>query len=187
MLQDPGKLSLDGCYFVQANTLWFCTTREGLTGLHWFTATFTGGKWQDWEIADFDPAYEVGELAFSGDGNELYFHSSRAGGMGGLDIWLSKKVNGVWQEPVNVIAVNSAADEGWPALSPDGRELWFSRNFSIWRSTRAGDEWQSPEMVISPLASEPSIDAAGNVYFVHHFLKDNQIIELDIYVAYKKQ
>jgi hypothetical protein len=187
ILQDPGKLSLDGCYFVQNNIMWFCTTREGLTGLHWFTAEFVDGKWQNWQIADFDPAYEVGELAFSKDGSVVYFHSARPGGMGGLDIWKSVKINGAWQEPVNVSTVNTAADEGWPALSPDDSELWFSRNYGIWRSRQVNGKWQEPELIISPLAGEPSIDAAGNVYFIHHFLVNGQIYESDIYVAYKKQ
>ncbi|MBN2395401.1 MAG: hypothetical protein JXC36_02935, partial [Candidatus Atribacteria bacterium] len=38
ILQDKGKLSLDGCVFVLEDKMWFCTAREGYTGLHWFTA-----------------------------------------------------------------------------------------------------------------------------------------------------
>ena len=33
-LNDPGRLSLDGCAFVINNTIWFCSAREGFTGLH---------------------------------------------------------------------------------------------------------------------------------------------------------
>ncbi len=185
-LQDSGRLSMDGCYFVLGNVIWFCSAREGYTGMHWFTAQLAAGTWQNWQNADFDPAYEVGELYISNDGNELYFHSARAGGKGGLDIWQSTKVKSVWQEPVNIEAVNSDIDEGWPALNPAEDELWFSRNYGIWRSKKTGGEWQTPELIISPLAGEPSIDTAGNIYFVHHYLKDGQLVELDIYVSYKK-
>jgi len=186
LLQSAGKLALDGCEFVQGDVLWFCSAREGYVGIHWFTAQYRNGTWQDWKIADFDPDYQVGELYFTPDGSQLYFASDRSGGKGGLDIWLSQKVDNAWQEPVNVAAVNTQDADGWPALRPDGRELWQYRNYSLWRSRNVGGEWQPPEQIISPLAGEASVDAAGNVYFVHHYFKDDQMLEADIYVAVKK-
>ena len=96
ILQDKNKLSLDGCEFVQNNTIWFCTAREGFTGLNWFTAEYKNNKWQDWKIAPKEFAkYEVGESHFSSDGQELFFHSSRAGGLGQYDIWSSRVNNGI--------------------------------------------------------------------------------------------
>ena len=186
VLQDPGKLAGDGCPFVLADTMWFCSAREGYTGMHWYTAKFRGGTWLDWELADFAPEHEVGELHISADGAELVFASEQPGGAGGRDIWMSRRVDGTWQTPKNVVAVNTAEFEGWPALNPSGDELWFSRNDSIWRSRREGGVWQAPEMVIGPLAGEPSVDAAGNLYFVHHYFRDGEMVEADIYVAYRK-
>ncbi len=187
VLQDPGKLALDGCPFVDGDVMWFCSARAGYTGVHWFTAEYAHGAWRNWTNADFNPEYEVGELDISRDGTELYFASSRSGGRGGLDIWVSEWVDGGWSEPQNVAAVNSVDGEGWPAVNPEGDELWFSRNFGIWRSKRVNGAWQEPELVVSPLAGEPTIDAAGNVYFVHHFLVGDRLVEADIYVAYKKK
>jgi hypothetical protein len=166
--------------------MWFCSVREGYAGIHWFTAEFKNGKWQNWKNADFNPDYKVGELHFSADGNEVYFHSDRAGGKGGLDIWVSKKVDGKWQDPENVAAVNTVGDEGWPALTPDEKELWLTKDYGIWRSKKVNGEWSKPELMISPLAGEATIDNAGNVYFTHHFFKDDKMIEADIYVAKKK-
>jgi hypothetical protein len=186
VLQDPGKLALDGCEFVLGDVMWFCSAREGFAGVHWFTATLRHGTWQDWQEADFDPAYQVGELHITQDGNELYFGADKPGGKGGLDIWSSKRADGAWQEPVNVAAVNTADNEGWPALNPQGDELWFSRNFAIWRSGNVGGAWQAPAEMVSSLAGEPSIDGAGNAYFVHHFYRGDVMIEADIYVAYRK-
>jgi len=186
LLQEPGRLALDGCEFIQGNVMVFCSAREGYEGIHWFTAQYRDGLWQDWKIADFAPAYQVGELHFSADGNQLYFASGRPGGMGGLDIWVSTQANGNWQEPLNVAAVNTPDADGWPALSPDGTELWLTRNYGLWRSKSVAGEWQPPEQIISPLAGEASLDNAGNVYFVHHYFKDDQMIEADIFVAYKK-
>ena len=186
ILQDPGKLAGDGCEFVLGDVMWFCSVREGYTGIHWFTAEYKNGKWQNWKNTDFEANYQVGELHIAKDGNELYFASDRPGGKGGLDIWRSQKLNGKWQEPAPVAAVNTQDSEGWPAISPDGHELWFTRNYGIWRSKIEGGEWQPAEQMISPLAGEASIDRAGNVYFVHHFFENDRMVEADIYVAYHK-
>jgi hypothetical protein len=186
LLQNPGKLALDGCEYVQDNVMLFCSAREGYVGIQWFMAQYRDGAWRDWKYADFPPGFQVGELHFSADGSQLYFASGRPGGKGGLDIWVSTQVNGVWQEPANVEAVNTPDAEGWPALSPDGTELWLTRNYGLWRSVSVAGEWQPPKQILSPLAGEASIDSAGNVYFVHHFFKDDQMIEADIYVACKK-
>jgi hypothetical protein len=186
ILQDLGKLALDGCEFVLGDIMWFCSTREGFDGVHWFTADYRDGRWQNWIIADFNPDYKVGELHITSDGAELYFGSDRPGGMGQFDIWVLRMVNGIWQEPTNVSTVNTTDSEMWPAVSPDGHELWFYRNYGIWRSEMVNGEWQEAELIISPLAGEPSVDSAGNLYFVHHFYLNDKMIEADIYVAYKK-
>ncbi|MBM3200308.1 hypothetical protein FJZ53_05185 [Candidatus Woesearchaeota archaeon] len=183
MLQDKGKLALDGCEFVQGDTMLFCSAREGYTGIHWFTAELKDGKWQGWKNADFKPEYEVGELHIYND--ELYFHSSRPGGEGGLDIWVSKNVNGEWGEPKNVEPVNSERNEGWPFVSQDGSELWISKDYVLWRSKKIDNEWTKPELMISPLTGEASLDNEGNVYFTHHFFKGDEMIEADIYIAEK--
>lgn len=190
VLQDPDKQSLDGCAFVQDCTMWFCTARTGYTGLHWFTANCDDGSWGQWENADFNPDYEVGELHITADGKELYFHASKAGGKGQYDIWVSENENGEWLPPRNIEAVNSPEIDGWPSLTEDGKELWFTRFYmgspAIFRSKRVNDEWQEPELIISQFAGESSVDSEGNIYFTHHFYEDGVMLEADIYVAYRK-
>jgi hypothetical protein len=185
-LVEPGEPHLDGCGFFQGNQVWVCGAREGYSGLHWFKSENTSGTWSIAELADFNPAYQVGELYISNDGNQLYFHSARVGGKGGLDIWMSEKLNGEWQLPVNLENVNSEYDEGWPALNVQETELWISRNYSLWRSDKVEGIWQVPVEMISTLAGEASIDQFGNVYFTHHYFENDKMIEADIYVAYKK-
>ena len=188
-LQDPGKVALDGCEFVLGNTMWFCSAREGYTGMHWFTAEFVNGKWQNWKDANFNPEYEVGELHITADGKELYFHSPRAGGLGEYDIWVSQNANGVWQEPINLTIVNSTYNDGWPYVTQDGSELWFTRTVGapeVWRSKMVNGEWAAPQKMFAPFAGEASLDNEGNVYFTHHFFKDNVMLEADIYFAAKK-
>jgi len=185
-LADPKEPHLDGCGFFQAGILWFCGARQGFDGMHWFTSTSENGRWTAPVLSDFEPDFEVGELHFSKDGNELYFHSRRPGGKGGLDIWLSRKVDGVWQEPENLDYVNSEFDEGWPALNPQEDELWISKNYGLWRSLKVDGVWQTPELIISSLAGEATLDEQGNVYFTHHYYEGDKMIEADIYVAYRK-
>ena len=186
MLQDPGKLALDGCEFVMGDMMLFCTAREGYTGIHWFSAEYANGQWANWQPADFNPDYQVGELHITADGTELYFHSDRPGGQGGFDIWVSRNVNGEWQMPENVAIVNSPETDGWPFISPDGLELWFTRGNgapSLWRSLKVDSEWTAPVQMFSQFSGEASMDIDGNIYFTHHYYKDNVMREADIYVA----
>lgn len=185
-------ISLDGCTFVQDDTMWFCSARAGRTGVNWFTARQQNGVWQDWRYTGdvFPETYEVGELHITSDGKELYFHSSRPGGLGGYDIWVTRLTSGQWQEPENVSAVNTPETEGWPFISQDGRELWFLRTYmgtpALFRSKKGNGGWSEPEMIVSQFAGEPTLDNAGNLYFVHHYFRDGVMLEADIYYARKK-
>jgi len=185
-------LSLDGCAFVQDNRMWFCSVREGYNGIHWFTADNVDGQWQNLKFSNLNmlEGYEVGELHITSDGSELYFHSSRPGGLGGFDIWMCLNDDGEWQAPVNIENVNSPDTDGWPYVSQDGRELWFTRFYqgspALFRSFRINEEWQEPELIVSQFAGEPTLDNAGNLYFTHHFYANAVMIEADIYVAIKK-
>jgi hypothetical protein len=188
ILEERGKCSLDGCTFVKGDTMWFCSAREGYTGVHWFTAEFHDGTWTGWKEVGFDPTYEVGELHITADGSALYFHSSRPGGKGGLDIWVCENRDGTWQEPTPVEVVNTGENEGWPFITAEGGELWFNRTYqgspALFRSRKIQGEWQEPELIMSQFTGEPTLDGERNLYFVHHFYRDGIMIEADIYVAY---
>ncbi len=192
-LQDPCHLALDGCLFVQDDEMWFCSAREGnCRGVDMWTAEFSDGRWTNWTNAGetLNVDYQVGEVHITADGKEMYFHSDRGGGKGQLDIWVTRKVDGVWQEPENVEAVNTPENEGWPFITQDGSELWFTRTYlgtpAIFRSRKIEGEWQEPELIISQFAAEPSLDKEGNIYFTHHFFRDGVMLEADYYVAYRK-
>ncbi len=191
-LQYRDRLALDGCVFVQNDTMWFCSAREGYTGVRFFTAQYEAGRWTQWQyVGDtltFD--YAMGEMHLSADGEELYFHSDREDGKGQLDLWVSTWSGSAWQEPVNLATINSPENEGWPYLSPDGKELWFTRpnagSPAIYRSQRVDGDWGAPELIVSQFAAEPTLDGEGNLYFTHHYFVEGQMIEADIYVAYRK-
>ncbi|MBN2201608.1 hypothetical protein JW777_06635 [bacterium] len=187
-LQDPGKLALDGAEFIQGNDMWFASAREGYTGIHWFRAVYANGAWNDWMLADFDPAFEVGELHMHGDA--LYYHSARSGGNGQFDIWMLERIDGEWRNPQNVAAVNSSEQEGWPYITPDGEELWFTRfvngSPAVLRSVKADGGWQPPELILTQFAGEPTLNSRGDIFFVHHYYVDGRMIEADIYVSRKR-
>jgi len=193
MLQEPGKVSLDGCQFLQGDELWFCSAREGnYRGVDVWSAEYRGGNWLDWENAgeQLNVEYEMGEFHFSPDWKTLYFHSDGEGGSGNYDIWITHLVGGEWSQPENVREVNSDAHDSRPFVTQDGSELWITRTYlgtpGIFRSRLMGEGWSEPELILSQFAGEPTLDAEGNLYFIHHYIIDDEIIEADVYVAYLK-
>ncbi len=193
ILQNKGELSLDGATFVSGNKMWFASARKGnYRGVDLWTADMVNGQWTNFTNAGkkLNSDYQAGEMHISADGTEIYFHSDRKGGRGGLDIWMSRLVNNDWQEPVNPTTINTPDNEGWPFLSQDGKELWFLRTYkgtpAIFRSKMINGKWSEAELIVSQFAGEPTLDNAGNLYFVHHFYSEGKMIEADIYAAYKK-
>jgi hypothetical protein len=64
----------------------------------------------------------------SRDGKTFYMASSRPGGLGGIDIWVSSRASAdaEWGPPVNVGApVNSSADDFCPTIDRDGHRFFF--------------------------------------------------------------
>ena len=68
------------------------------------------------------------QAAISCDGRQLFFASTRPGGIGGSDLYRCYRLpDGSWSEPVNLGAgVNTPDDEEAPFLSNDGETLYFS-------------------------------------------------------------
>ncbi len=188
-LQRPGKLSLDGAVCVQGDEMWFASAREGYTGVNMFTSENVEGEWVNWRYSGdrLMKELQIGEVHIHGD--ELYFHSGRAGGKGNYDIWVTTRSGSSWSDPVNIEVVNTDAMDGYPYISSDGKELWFTRTYmgtpGIFRSLKVNGTWSEPEMIVSQFAGEPTLDDDGNLYFVHHYYEDNVMIEADIYVAYR--
>ncbi|MCX6301677.1 MAG: hypothetical protein NTW82_05800 [Bacteroidia bacterium] len=121
-----------------------------------YTCTFDGVRWgvsvrlnknintRYWESHGF----------VSEDGEQLIFASDRPGGFGGLDLYISKKVNGDWGPPVNLgPQINTPFNEDRPFLINKGNTLFFSsqghRNiggYDLFRSDLQSDDlWSIPE------------------------------------------
>lgn len=179
-------------------------------------AAVASPRWSDWSAPvwlgatvnstgdDFGPAV-------SKDGLALYFASTRPGGLGAQDLWVSHRASmeAAWGAPVHLGGVlNTAMIESGPALSRDGHWLFFMSfgrpggggGQDIWVSYRRHTDedfgdfgWQSP----TPLAS---INTAANEGLVSYLQDDETGIAflffesnrpgglggLDLYVAVRQ-
>ncbi len=71
--------------------------------------------------------YNCSHPTLSSNGKVLYFSSNMPGGFGGIDIWKSEQLNGVWGIPENLgKTINSDGNELFPSIIDDF--LYFSSN-----------------------------------------------------------
>ena len=92
-------------------------------------------------------------LYFTGpDWSVAYWTSTRPGGYGGNDIWRSERMDGVWQEAVNLgPQINSAGSEHHSLPSADGRSLYIT-------ATRDGRGVWGPLVNLGPLVNTEEND-----------------------------
>ena len=111
-----------------------------------------GPTYSDWSDAmNLGPVvnspYDDFASHLSKNGLSLYFASNRPDGLGGEDLWVSRRRSrdDAWSTPVNLGSViNTDANERSPALSRDGHLLFFASSradglggFDIWVAWRA--------------------------------------------------
>ncbi len=189
-------LSMDGAEFVSGDTMWFASIRAGnYREIDIYTAQFENGEWGDVENAgaQLNDEYDIGEFHIAPDGVTMYFHTGDVGFEENMDLWTTTKTSSGWSQPVEVPGVNTDLVEGYPFITADGNELWYTGNKStfgcpgpaLFRCTKSGDAWSEPTEIMSNFAGECTMDSEKNLYFVHHyFTADMTMIEADIYVAY---
>ena len=75
-----------------------------------------------------------GAAALSGDGMTICYtvcrdtdRSGEDAHKGSCDLYIAQRNEQGWEQPVNLSAVNTAAWESQPCLSPDGQQLFFTR------------------------------------------------------------
>lgn len=126
-----------GAFYVDPSTgqlvIIFPTTRPPNMGdLDFWTATQNAdGTWNNPQPVDElnTPAREGGHPTISPDGLTIYFTSTRPGGLGGFDIWVSTRAttNDPWSTPVDLPApINSPSNDRGPFLAHNGNQLYFS-------------------------------------------------------------
>jgi outer membrane protein OmpA-like peptidoglycan-associated protein len=106
------------------------TYTEGVSRLKIYSAQKKGeGNWSvPVELPFNENISDACHPTISVDGDKLYFSSNRAGGYGGMDLYVSEKINGIWGKPVNLgPKVNTPKNEVFPYLHADGT-LFYSSN-----------------------------------------------------------
>lgn len=124
--------------------------------------------------------------SFTGNGEYLYFVSSREGGHGGMDLWrcrlkgFDNHGQPLWGEAENLGEnVNTPGDENSPFIHPDGVTLYFASNkwpglggFDLFYTRYSADSgWHKPVNLGYPINTNKDergmiVDASGtNAYF----------------------
>ena len=162
------------------------TTLGGAIVLVWaFAASSRAQTYSDWSAPiNLGPTVNSTFLergpAISRDRLSLYFSSTRPGGVGGEDIYVSQREtrDGEWGPPVNLgPIINTSFNESVPAFSRDGHLLFFTSTrpdgsfgaVDIWVSRREHPHddfgWQPPENLGAGVNS--TFTDAGPNYFLN--------------------
>jgi outer membrane protein OmpA-like peptidoglycan-associated protein len=112
--------------------------------------------------------------SLSPDKNALYFSSSRPGGYGGKDLYVSYRVNGKWQPAINMgPEINTVGDELAPFIHADNQTLYYMSNglpgyggYDNYIIRRTGDKsWSKPENLgypVNTIADDGYLFVASN-------------------------
>ncbi len=116
------------------NELYFISDRSGGEGKTdiWVSYRQADGSWSNPQnLGDQINTPKSESCPFiHPDGQTLYFMSEGHPGMGGVDLFYSRKqADGSWGEPVNLGApINTSGDEGSLIVSLDGKTAYFATN-----------------------------------------------------------
>ena len=128
----------------------------------------------------------------SADGKQLYFSGTkRAGNIGGEDIFMSKKIAGLWSKASALNDLNTAdANEAPLALSSDGMTMIAFRSGKLMVSHRTKKGWGpleplSPDITISEWMADAMITSDGKALLFAALSKTphEQQMSINIFVS----
>ena len=135
------------------------------TDVNIFTSTRrAGGEWSKPQALDMtinSPTWDD-QPTISPDGSYLLFASDRAGGIGGIDLYICKRMSDrSWSKPENLGSTfNSEFDEFSPYIAPDGTLYYSTKSFSrgkeydIVSANKVERSWTAPKQMPAPINSE---------------------------------
>jgi len=157
-LQSDGDMYIS-CLTSDGKTLYLSKDDDQNSDI--YTCTFDGFRWGKSVRLNrnINTRYWESHGFVSEEGKQLIFASDRPGGLGGLDLYMSKKTGGDWGIPVNLgPAVNTPFNEDRPSLVNNGKTLFFSsqghRNaggYDLFRADLVSGNWDTPVNLGYPL------------------------------------
>ncbi|MEQ8625320.1 MAG: OmpA family protein [Vicingaceae bacterium] len=135
-------------------------SNEFINRMKLYEGTYVNGKWKNFKALPFNSDdYSVAHACYADSGNSLIFASDMPGGLGGMDLYISEKINGEWSNPKNLgPTINTQFDEVFPYFK--GNRLFFSSNgligyggFDIHSSELIDGNYQIPKNLKSPINS----------------------------------
>ena len=169
-------------------SLYFCSNRPGGYGGRDLWVTTRATKDNEWGApvnlgsTVNGPAKEAFP-SISADGLSLFFESTRTGGYGGHDLWVTTRAtkDDPWGTPVNLgPSVNISSNDATPSISADGLSLFFESDRSggygsfdmlVTTRTTPDADWSAPVNLGATVNSSawdggPCISADGlSLYF----------------------
>ena len=126
-------------------------------------------------------AHDV-EPSISTDGLVLFFMSTRSGGSGSYDLWVTTRAstNDDWGAPVNLgPTVNSSVIDVTPCIPADGANLFFmSERVGGYDTSDLRDLWQAPIIPIVDFNGDGIVDAADMCIMVDYWGTDEPLCDI---------
>jgi OmpA-OmpF porin, OOP family len=139
-----------------------CRGRAGFGGCDLFLSEKLGDEWS--VPVNLGPGVNSGywesQPSLSADGRVLYYISDRRGGVGGKDIYVSRKNDkGEWSKAENLgLKINTRTDDVSPFIHANGRTLFFASNgrvgfggYDIFVSEKIDGQWTEPKNFGAPV------------------------------------
>ena len=168
---------------------------DGLGSCDIFISFKRGEEWgRPKMIPDVNTRGWESQPCLSADGKKLFFVSSREGGIGESDIYMSVRTQEGFSTPINLGSkVNSIGAEDRPFIHPDGQTLYFSSDAhpgyggkDLYMSRWENGEWQTPINLgdqINSIGDEISIfiNILGDKAYIAKENNENNRSDFDIY------
>ncbi|MHC4165782.1 MAG: LamG-like jellyroll fold domain-containing protein [Planctomycetota bacterium] len=164
-------------------SLYFTSKRPGGYGANDLWVTTRATTEDDWGTpVNLGPTVNSSasdsHSSISVDGRTLFFGSSRPGGYGEADIWVTTRAttDDDWRESVNLGSpVNSSTRNNHPTVSADGSTLFFRDGLAGYSG---GDIWQAPIVPIVDLSGDGIVDSADMCMIVDHWGEDYSLCDI---------
>ncbi len=124
------------------------------------------------------PAWEYFPCVTADENTLIYTRQIGEGNQSQEDLYISKRVNGVWSKGEPIPNVNTPDNEGAQTISANGKMLVFTvcnrmgdfGSCDLYFSELKGNKWTSPKNIGAPVCtpsweSQPSLSAHGDMLF----------------------